>query len=178
MGAEIPLKRRREMTNGTGRSMLILGGVGGIIWLVGAILAIFVFAIGYIVLGIGVLLASFAGFGLWQSTKDAMAIFTFLMALIGGILLLIGGILAVAGIGAGGWVIGAGQALFAISLITLGLIINKLQSQFNTQATLGIDLAFPAVITSIAGGCAALGAAVTVTAPAALILAIMFFLTK
>lgn len=166
------------MTNGVGRAMLILGGVGGIIWLSGAISTAFVGAIGYIILGIGVLLASFAGFGFWQRTKDVMAIFTFIMALIGGILLLIGGVLVVAGIFAGVWVMGAGQALFAISLIILGLIIHKFESQLSTQATLGMELAFPAVITSLAGGCAALGTIPTVTAPAALMLAITFFVAK
>lgn len=166
------------MSNGTGRSMILIGGVGGIIWLVGAILAAIIGAIGFIVLGIGVLLTSFAGFGFWQKTKDVMAIFAFIMALVGGILLLIGGVLVVARIFQGVWVYGAGQVLFAISLIMLGLIINKLGPQLSTQATLGMDLVYPAVITSIAGGCAALGAAPTVTAPAALILAVMFFTAK
>lgn len=166
------------MTNGIGRSMLVLGGVGAIIWLVGAILVAFIAGIGNIILGIGVLLASFAAFGFWQRTKDVLAVFTFVMALVGGILLLIGGALVVAGIFAGAWVVIAGQAMFAISLIILGLILNKPEGQLNTPAILGMDLTFPAVITSIAGGCAALGAVVTVTVPAALILAIMFFLAK
>jgi hypothetical protein len=160
--------------------MLILGGVGCIIWLVGAILAVIIGGIGYIVLGIGVLLTSFAGFGLWQMTKEFMPIFMFVMALVGGILLLVGGALWAARVGgnAGPYVTAGGQMLFGISLITLGLIINKLQSQLSTQASLGMDLVFPAVITAIAGGCAVLGALVTVTAPAAVILMILFFVTK
>lgn len=173
------------MGNATGSPMLILGGVGAIIWLIGAVLAVFTGSIGIIVLGIGVLLTSFAGFGLWQSTKDGLAIFMFIMALIGGILLMVGGILAVAGVGVsifnplgvGIWVMGAGQALFAVSLITLGLFMNKSQFRFRAQM-FGMDLTQPAMITSLAGGCAALGAAITVTAPAALLLAILFFLEK
>ena len=168
------------MTNGTspGKAMIILGGVGGIIWLVGAILAAIIGDIGQIILGIGVLLASFAGIGFWQKAKEVMGILTFVFALVGGVLLLVGGALGVARIGAGGIIAFVGQALFAVALIMLGLVINKLASQLNTQAKLGMDLVFPAVATSMAGGCAALGAAVTVTAPAAIILAIMFFVTK
>jgi len=172
------------MTNGAspGRAMIVLGGVGGILWLVGAILTVIqnniVSGVGGIILGIGVLFASFAGIGLWQKAKDAMGILTFVFAMIGGILLLVGGALFVAGIGASGTIFWAGQILFAISLIMLGLVINKLGPQLNTQARLGMDLVFPAVATSMAGGCAALGAAVTVTTPAAVILAVMFFVTK
>ena len=165
------------MGNGTSNPLLILGGIGAIIWLVGAILAVFTGSVGTIVLGIGVLLTSLAGFGLWQRTKDELAIFTFIMSLIGGILLMIGGILAVVGVFESIWVIGAGQVLFAISLITLGLFMNK--SQFRLKAQVfGMDLTQPAMITSLAGGCAALGAAITVTAPAALLLAILFLLEK
>jgi len=171
------------MTNGAspGRGMLVLGGVGGIIWLVGLMLIIIpnaaVANVGGIILGVGVLLASFAGVGLWQRSKDVMAILTFVFAMIGGILFLVGGAVNfVSGWGAN--IFSVGQALFAISLIMLGLVINKLGSQLNTQARLGMDLVFPAVATTIAGGCAVLGAAVTVTAPAAVILAVMFFVTK
>jgi len=171
------------MTNGTslGRGMLVLGGVGGIIWLVGLILVIIpnaaVSNVGGIILGVGVLLASFAGIGLWQRTKDVMAMLTFVFAMIGGILFLVGGAVSFVS----GWgvnIFSVGQLLFAISLIILGLVIDKLGSQLNTQARLGMDLVFPVVATSMAGGCAALGAAVTVTAPAALLLAVMFFVTK
>jgi len=185
MDVEIPLKRRYGMGNGASNPMLILGGIGAIIWLIGAILAVFTGSVGIIVLGIGVLLTSFAGFGLWQRTKDGLAIFMFIMALIGGILLMVGGVLEVAGVGVsvfnpfgiGIWVMGAGQVLFAISLITLGLFMNK--SQFRLRAQMfGMDLTQPAMITSLAGGCAALGAAITVTAPAALLLAILFLLEK
>lgn len=169
------------MTNGIGRGMILLGGVGGIIWLVGVILRIIqnatVANVGGIILGVGVLLASFAGVGLWQRTKDIMAMLTFVFAMIGGILLLVGGAVGFVS-GWGATIFAVGQALFAISLIILGLVINKLGPQLSTQARLGMDLVFPAVATSMAGGCAALGAAVTVTAPAAVILAVMFFVTK
>jgi hypothetical protein len=60
----------------------------------------------------------------------------------------------------------------------LGLLINKLGPQLSTQARLGMDLVFPAVAATIAGGCASLGALVTTTAPAAVILAVMFFVAK
>jgi hypothetical protein len=176
-------KGRREMTNGAspGRGMLVIGGVGGIIWLVGVILRVIqnatVANIGGIILGVGVLLASFAGFGLWQRTKDMMAMLTFVFAMIGGILFLVGGAVDFVS-GWGDTIFGVGQVLFAISLIVLGLVVNKLGSQLNTQAILGMDLVFPVVVTSIAGGCAALGATVIVTAPAALLLAVMFFVTK
>lgn len=177
------------MTNGVspGRAMILLGGVGGILWLVGAIMTVIrhniVSGVGGIILGIGVLFASFAGIGLWQKTKDVMGILTFVFAMIGGILLLVGGVLFAAAIGAGTNVFLVGQILFAISLIVLGLLINKLGPQLSTQTKLGMDLVFPAVATSIAGGCAAFGIAtvsvpVTVTIPAAVILAVMFFVTK
>jgi hypothetical protein len=162
--------------------MLVLGGVGGILWLVGVILSIInhniVAGVGGIILGIGVLFASFAGIGFWQRTKDVMAILTFVFALVGGVLFLVGGVLRAANIGASGAVSGAAQALFGVALIIMGLLINKLGPQLSTQARLGMDLVFPAVATTIAGGCAVLGAAVTVTAPAAVILAVMFFVTK
>jgi len=171
------------MTNGAslGRGMLVLGGVGGIIWLVGIILRIIpnadVVNVGGIILGIGVLFASFAGIGLWQRTKDVMGILTFVFAMIGGILFLVGGVVSfVSGWGANIFLVG--QALFAISLIILGILINKLGPQLNTQARLGMDLVFPAVATSMAGGCAAFGAIITVTTPAAVILAVMFLVTK
>lgn len=173
--------RRYEMTNGPGKGLIVVGGIGGIIWLVGAILTAFlgtVAAIGYIVIGIGALIGSFGGVGFWQRTKDFLTIFTFVMGLIGGILLLVGGALAVAGIVVSVWIIGIGQALFGIFLIVLGLVIHKLGSQLSTQASLGMDLVFPAVITSIAGGCAVLGALPSVTAPAGIIVAILFFVTK
>ena len=171
------------MPNGTGKAMLMLGGVGGILWLVGAILSIIiihpiVMGVGWIILGIGVLLASFAGIGLWQRAKEIMAMLTFVFALIGGVLLLVSGVLIIAGIGAGGIVFIIGQALFGVALIILGLVINKLGSQLSTQARLGMDLVLPAVITSMAGGCVAFGGFVTGTAPAAVILAILFFVTK
>jgi hypothetical protein len=162
----------------SGNAMLILGGVGAIIWLVGAIMSVFLAGVGSIVLGVGLLLASFAAIGLWQKTKAITAIFTFIMALIGGVLFLVGGVLLVAGIGVGAIVAFVGQVLFGISLITLALIINKLGPQLNTQAKLGMDLVFPAVATSMAGGCAALGAVVTVTIPAAVFLMILFFVAK
>jgi hypothetical protein len=171
------------MTNGLspGRGMLVLGGVGGIIWLVGVILRVIqnanVADIGGIILGIGVILASFAGVGLWQRTKDMMAMLTFVFAMVGGILFLVGGAVGFVS-GWGDTIFWAGQALFAISLIILGIVINKLGSELNTQAILGMDLVFPVVATSIAGGCAVLDAAVIVTAPAALLLAVMFFVTK
>jgi hypothetical protein len=172
------------MTNGAspGRAMLVLGGVGGILWLVGAILSVIqhniVSGVGGIILGIGVIFASFAAIGFWQRTKDIMAILTFVFALVGGVLLLVGGVLTAARVGVAGNVAWTGQALFAVSLIVLGLLINKLGPQLSTQARLGMDLVFPAVATSMAGGCAAIGAAVTVTTPAAVILAVMFFVTK
>jgi hypothetical protein len=152
------------MTNGTspGRAMIVLGGVGGILWLVGAILSVvqhyIVSGVGGIILGIGVLFASFAGIGFWQRTKDMMAILMFVFAMVGGILLLVGGVLSTGGVlsisiwGVGcanNYVFMVGQMLFAISLIMLGLVINKLGPQLNTQARLGIDLVFPAVATTI-----------------------------
>jgi hypothetical protein len=166
------------VNGGPGRGLLIVGGVGGIIWLVGVILAIIqivaVSNVGAIILGIGVLLTSLAGVGVWQRARDPMAILMFIFAMIGGILMMAGG--AVNFVSEWGVTIFAiGQALFAISLIILGLVINKSAAQLSTQAKLGMDLVFPAVATSMAGGCAALGAAVTVTAPAAFILALMFF---
>jgi hypothetical protein len=169
------------MTNGAspGRGMLVLGGVGGIIWLIGAILAAIIGGIGQIVLGIGILLASFAGIGFWQRTKDVVSVFVFVMALVGGILILVGGALGVAGIGAGGIIAQVGAALFGISLIAMGLVVNKLGPQLSTQAKLGMDLVFPAVATSMAGGCAILGLVqATATAPAAVLLAILFFMAK
>lgn len=164
-----------------GKGMIVLGGVGAIIWLVGAILRVIpnatVINVGGIILGIGVLLASFAAIGFWQRTKDMMAILTFVFAMIGGVLFLVGGAVGfVSGWGANIFTIG--QVLFAVGLVMLGMIINKLESQLNTKSRLGMDLAYPAVLTTVAGGCAALGALITVTIPAALILMVLFFVTK
>ena len=164
-----------------GKGMLVLGGVGAIIWLVGAILRVIpqgtIINVGGIILGIGVLLASFAAMGLWQRTKDMMGILSFVFALVGGILFLVGGAVGfVSGWGANIFTIG--QVLFAVSLVMLGMVLNKLESQLNTKSRLGMDLAYPAVLTTMIGGCAALGALITVTIPAALILTVLFLVTK
>lgn len=162
--------------------MILMGGVGGILWLVGAIMSVIVnnivAGVGGIILGIGVLFASFAGLGFWQRTKDVTAILTFIFALVGGIIFLVGGILRAINNGASGVIFGVGQVLFAVSLLSLGLILNKLESQLNTKSRLGMDIVYPAMLVTMAGACVALGGAITGTLPAAVLLTILFFVTK
>jgi len=165
-----------------GRVMILMGGVGGILWLVGAIMSVInhniVAGVGGIILGIGALFASFAGIGFWQRTKDMTAILTFIFALVGGVLFLVGGIVRAINNTWGPTIFGVGQVLFAVSLLSLGLILNKLESQLNTKSKLGMDIVYPAMLVTMAGGCVALGGFITGTLPAAVLLMILFFVTK
>lgn len=166
------------MTNGSTKGMMVVGGVGCILWLVGGIVGIFIASIGEMILGIGVLIASFGVVGLWQRTKELLAMMSFILKLIGGVLIMIGGILLLANIGAGAIVAFAGQFIFGVGLIFLGLVMNKHGSGLGVQNIMGYDLIFPAVSVCIAAGCAVMGAAVTVTIPVAAVLGAIFFLAK
>ena len=166
------------MTDGNVKPVMLVGGVGCILWLVGALIAFFLLGIGQILLGIGVLIASFGTLGLWQRDKDVLAMVTFILKLLGGVLLMIGGILITANIGVGAIVGFIGQFILAVALIALGIIINKHGPRLSLQNILGMDLVLPGVVASIASGCAAMGAAVTVTIPAAAVLGAVFFLAK
>ncbi|MEM2878293.1 MAG: hypothetical protein QXG10_01930 [Candidatus Hadarchaeales archaeon] len=160
------------------KGMMVVGGIGCIIWLAGGITCMFIASVGDIILGIGILIASFGVIGLWQRTKESIAMFSFLMKLIGGIFIMIAGILILANIGVSGTIASIGQFILGIGLIFLGLVMNKHGSGLGVRNILGQDLVFPAVIASIASGCAVMGAAVAVTIPVAVVFSAIFLLAK
>ena len=164
------------MTNG----MIKIGGIAGIIWLVGIILAsVGLLHVGGIVMGVGILLLGFAGIGFWQRGKAALSILAGIFSMIGGILSLAGGAVLFVNVVIGLIVFVVGAVLTGVSLILLGLILLREQSWLNTEARLGIDLAFPAALTTLIGGCSYLtGLIVTPAAPAALLCAIVFLLAS
>ncbi len=161
-----------KVTNGS--AMVKVGGVGGIIWLVGIIISAFHVG-GGIVAGIGVLLLSFVGIAWWQRDKTPISLMTGIFGMIAGIILLIGGAVAIF---ATGIVLLVGLVHTGIFLILLGLVLVREQNALNTQAQLGMDLAYPAMLTVFIGGCAHLTGLAIPAAPAALFLAILFLMAK
>lgn len=163
-----------------------LGGIASILWLVGIIVAaVFVWtnvvalaAVGGILMGISILLLGFTGIGFWQIDKSTLSIFAGIFGIIGGILLLAGGAVLFAGIGVLAVI---GSILSGVFLLFLGLILVKEQASLNTQARLGIDLAYPATITTFIAASIHFGGQITFllpAAPAALLLTIVFLLAK
>lgn len=167
-----------------GKTAILIGAIGCVIWLVGAILTGFVTrnarvgGVGVLLIGIGGLFACFAAIGIWQSEKLVFAMIDGIMGLTAGVILLIGGILGAAQRGPAGEVSQAGSILFAVFLLMLGLIMWKLQTKFNTESSLKIDLAIPAVITVLIAGCMSLNYALVPTIPAALMCMLVFLLKK
>lgn len=172
------------MTNGT--AMIKIGGIAGLIWLVGIILASVgggvahqaVIAAGGIIMGVGILLLGFVGIGFWQIDKSPLSIFTGIFGIIGGILMLAGGAALFANVGVVGVV---GTLLTGIFLILFGLLLVKEQGRLNTQARLGVDLAYPATLTMFIAGCIHLFGWITFVgpaAPAALLVTIVLLLAK
>jgi len=165
-----------------GKTAILIGGIGCVIWLVGAILAAFsgrVGGVGVLLLGIGGLFACFAAIGIWQSEKMTFAMFNGIMGLVAGVILLVGGILVAANVGNAAYVAEAGSTLFAVFLLMLGLVIWKLQTRFSTESVLKIDLTIPAVITTLVGACTSINYLLLYTTiPAAAMCMLLFLLKK
>jgi len=159
------------------KPIMMVGGIGCILWVIGGIVALFLASIGEVLFGIGVIIASFGTMGLWQRYKELLGVLTFVLELIGGVLAMIGGVLLLANVGGGLTVAFIGQFLFGIALVLLGVILNKQGPGF-IRNVMGYDLVFPTVIASIAGGCAVMGATVTVTIPAGAALGAIFLLSQ
>lgn len=164
-----------------GAMIIKTGGIGSLIWLVGIILSAVaglnfaILAAGGIVMGIGILILGLAGIGFWQRDMTALSIFTGIFGIIAGVVLLAGGAALSAAVLI---VYQVGAILTGIFLVLLALILLRERDRLNTEAQLGIDLAFPAALTVLIGGCTFLGLAVVPAAPAAVLSAIVLFLAR
>jgi len=168
-----------------GKVAILIGGIGCIILMVGAILTAFwirdvrVGGVGVLLAGIGALFACFAPIGMWQSEKVVAGMIDGIMGLVAGVIFLVGGILGAAQKSYAFEISEAGGVIFAVFLLFLGLILWKLQTKFNTESALKIDLTIPAVITTLVGACTSINVLLLFTTiPAALLCAILFFLKK
>lgn len=167
-------------------AMVKIGGVASIIWFVGIIIAAITVwtnvqalaAVGGILMGIGILLLGFVGIGFWQTNKSTLSIFCGIFGIIGGILLLAGGAVLFANIGVLGII---GNILTGVFLLLFGIVLVKEQNNLNTQARLGVDLAYPATITTFIAASIHFSGMMTFllpAAPAALLLTIVLLLAK